>query len=83
MGEIIFIKEENNRVWRDGSEVKNTDCSSRGPEFKSQKPHGGLQPSVMGSDALFCHADIQADRGLIHKQNLKRFTQLIMLCACL
>jgi hypothetical protein len=25
--------------WRDGSEVKNTDCSSE--EFKSQQPHGG------------------------------------------
>jgi hypothetical protein len=24
-----------------------------GPEFKSQQPHGGSQPSVMGSDALF------------------------------
>ncbi|EDM16381.1 rCG63686 [Rattus norvegicus] len=39
--------------WRDGSEVKSTDCSSRGPEFNSQQPHGGSQPSVMGSDALF------------------------------
>jgi hypothetical protein len=39
--------------WRDGSVVKSTDCSSRGPEFKSQQPHGGSQPSVMGSDALF------------------------------
>jgi hypothetical protein len=39
--------------WRDGSVVKSTDCSSRGPEFKSQKPHGGSQPSVMRSDALF------------------------------
>jgi hypothetical protein len=29
------------------------DCSSRGPEFYFQQPHGGLQPSVMGSDALF------------------------------
>jgi hypothetical protein len=28
-------------------------CSSRGPEFNSQQPHGGSQPSVMGSDALF------------------------------
>jgi hypothetical protein len=28
--------------WRDGSAVKkSTDCSSRGPEFKSQQPHGG------------------------------------------
>jgi len=39
--------------WRDGSEVKSTDCSSRDPEFKSQQPHGGSQPSVMRSDALF------------------------------
>jgi hypothetical protein len=39
--------------WRDGSAVKNTDYSSKGPEFNSQQPHGGSQPSVMGSDALF------------------------------
>jgi len=32
--------------WRDGSEVKSTDCSSRGPEFNSQKPHVGSQPSM-------------------------------------
>jgi hypothetical protein len=38
--------------WRDGSAVKNTDCSSRGCEFNSQQPHGGSQPSIMGSDAL-------------------------------
>jgi hypothetical protein len=31
---------------RDGSVVKSTGCSSRGPEFKSQQPHGGSQPSV-------------------------------------
>jgi hypothetical protein len=37
--------------WRDGSVVKSTDCSSEGPEFKSQQPHGGSQPSVMRSDA--------------------------------
>jgi hypothetical protein len=39
--------------WRDGSVVKSTDCSSEGPEFKSQQPHGGSQPSVTRSDALF------------------------------
>jgi hypothetical protein len=33
--------------------VKSSDCSSGGPEFKSQQPHGGSQPSVMSSDALF------------------------------
>ena len=27
-------------------------CSSKGPEFNSQEPHGGSQPSVTGSDAL-------------------------------
>jgi hypothetical protein len=38
---------------RDGSVVKSTDCSSRGPEFNSQKLHGGSQPSGMGSNVLF------------------------------
>jgi hypothetical protein len=32
---------------------RSTDCSARGPEFNSQQPHGGSQPSVMGSEALF------------------------------
>jgi hypothetical protein len=31
--------------------VKSTDCSSRDHEFNSQQPHGGSQPSVMGSGA--------------------------------
>jgi hypothetical protein len=31
--------------WRDGLAGKSTDCSSKGPEFKSQQPHGGSQPS--------------------------------------
>jgi hypothetical protein len=39
--------------WRDGSVVKSTDCSSRGPELNSQQPHDGSQPSIMGSDTLF------------------------------
>jgi hypothetical protein len=42
--------------WRDGSVVKSADCSSKGPEFKYQKPHGGSQPSVTKSDALFWSA---------------------------
>jgi hypothetical protein len=33
--------------------LKNTDYSSGGREFNSQQVHGGSQPSVMGSDALF------------------------------
>jgi hypothetical protein len=43
--------------WRDGSAVKISDCSSKGPGFKSQQAHGGSQPSVMGSDALFWDED--------------------------
>ena len=39
--------------WGDGSAVKGTECSSEGPEFKSQKPHGDSQLPVMRSDALF------------------------------
>jgi hypothetical protein len=41
------------RGWNDGLAVKSTGCFSRGPEFNSQQPHGGSQPSVMESDALF------------------------------
>jgi hypothetical protein len=33
--------------------VRAPDCSSEGLEFKSQQPHGGSQPSVTSSDALF------------------------------
>jgi hypothetical protein len=38
--------------WRGGSVVESTNCSSRGPEFNSQQPHGGSQPPVMGSPLL-------------------------------
>jgi hypothetical protein len=44
--------------WRGGSVVKSTDCSSRGPEFISQQPCGGSQPSVMGFNALFSYLKI-------------------------
>jgi hypothetical protein len=40
----VFIKTQG---WRDGSAVKSTVCSSRGPEFNPQQPHGGSQPSIM------------------------------------
>jgi len=39
--------------WRDGSVVKRTDTSSRGPEFNSQQPHSGSQPSAVGFNVLF------------------------------
>ena len=46
---FLFVK------WyvKDGLVVKSTDSSSGDPEFNSQQPYGGSQPSVMGSDALF------------------------------
>jgi hypothetical protein len=35
--------------WGGSLVVKSINCSSEGPEFKSQQPHGGSQPSVMRS----------------------------------
>jgi hypothetical protein len=55
--------------WRDGSVVKSTDCSSRGPELNSQQPHGGSQPSVMGSDTLFWCVWRQLQCTHMHKIN--------------
>jgi hypothetical protein len=51
--EIEEISEDRkfSQGWRDGSVVKSTDCSSRGPEFNSQYPHGGSQPS---DDLFWC-----------------------------
>jgi hypothetical protein len=39
--------------WQGSSVDRSTDCSSKGPEFKSQQPHGISQSPVMRSDALF------------------------------
>jgi hypothetical protein len=51
--------------WRDGSVVKSTDSSIRGPEFNFQQPHGGSQPPVMDSYALFwC---VQTNKSLKNK----------------
>ena len=50
---ILHPYRTQDRSWRYDSVVKRTDYSSRVLEFNSQQPHGGSQPSVMGSDALF------------------------------
>jgi hypothetical protein len=45
--------------WRDDSSVvKSSGCSSRGPEFNSQQPYGGSQPSVIGSDIVLIYIKI-------------------------
>jgi hypothetical protein len=58
--------------WRNGSVVKSTDCSSRGPEFNSQQPHGGSQLSVMGSDVLFLYIWRQLQCTYINKIDIKK-----------
>jgi hypothetical protein len=50
---VVCSKVKTLSGWRDGSAVKSTDCSSENPEFKSQQPRGGSQPSITRSDALF------------------------------
>jgi hypothetical protein len=58
--------------------VKSTGCSDllRGPEFSSQKSNGRLQPSVMGSYALFWRVDLDAKHSYIKcKQRVKGETE--------
>ena len=57
--------------WRDGSVVKSTDCFSRGPEFQSQQPHDGSQPSVIRSDALFWYVSEDSYSVLTYNNNNK------------
>jgi hypothetical protein len=49
-------RRRNSSSWRDASAVQSTSCSSRSPEFSSQKPHGCSEPSVMGFNSLFWYA---------------------------
>jgi hypothetical protein len=77
---LAGVKGQKEEKWKlvgwgggDGSMVKSTDCSSRGPEFNFQQQHGGSQPSVMGSDALFWCVWRQLQCTHIHKiNNLKK-----------
>jgi hypothetical protein len=41
---------------------KSTVCSYRSPEFNFQQPHGGSQPCILGSDAIFGHTCEHEDR---------------------
>lgn len=40
--------------WRDGSVIRNTDCSSKGSWFSSQFPHGDPKPSVIPVARYLC-----------------------------
>lgn len=65
----------------DGSAFKGTDCSIRGLEFNSQKPHGGSQLSVMESDAL---PDMQVNMQIkyIYLKKRMKLPKLTNLCKC-
>jgi hypothetical protein len=47
------LKRASDRAGEMAQWVRAPDCSPEGLEFKSQQPHGGSQPSVTRSDALF------------------------------
>jgi hypothetical protein len=66
--------------WQVGSVVKSTDCSSRGPEFNSQQPHGGPQPSVMRSDALLLNQSINLTKRTNKQTNKPKTTQNLAKC---
>jgi hypothetical protein len=65
--------------WRDGSLVKSTVCSSRGPGFGSWRHHGGLQPSVfpvLGDPTpFFSFPMYQACGGQTYIQEKHSYTQ--------
>ena len=66
---IFFFFSNVAKSLRNGSVFKSTVCYSRGPEFNSQQPHGGSQPCVMRSDALFWCVWRQQQCTHIHKIN--------------
>ena len=68
--ELMLLLRSLKGSWRDGSAVKSIDCSSRGPEFNSQQPHSGSQPSVMESnrDERMDHVETAISRDPPHNQ---------------
>jgi hypothetical protein len=73
--------------WRDGSVFYSADCSSRGPEFNSQKPHIGSKPGVMASNALFWCVWRHLQYTYIHKLNKNILSCHVyrcqLVCVCL
>jgi hypothetical protein len=68
-------------VWSNDSAVKSTDCSSRGPEFNSQQPHGGSQPSLLGSGDLFCSGYTAIMRTiLVYHVIIRAHEQMYLVC---
>ena len=51
IGLVLHFKKSAQMGWR---EAQRLGALTALPEFNSQQPHGGSQPSIMGSAALFC-----------------------------
>jgi hypothetical protein len=52
--------------------VKSTDCSSIGPEFNSQQPHGDSQPTVMGSEDTISSGVSENSYSVAHIHKIKK-----------
>lgn len=55
----LRVKDTGKFVWRDGSAVQSTDCSSRGSGFNPQQLHGGLLTSVTPGPNTFTQTHMQ------------------------
>jgi hypothetical protein len=56
--------------------VKSTDCSPRGPQFNSEQPHDGSQPSLMRIYALSGMSEDSDSVIHIHKKDKKKENSL-------
>lgn len=59
------------QVWGDGSVIKHTGCSYRGPRFDSQYPHSGSQPFVTSVPE-----DLMPDSGFHGHQELQYYADM-------
>jgi hypothetical protein len=72
--------------WRNGSAVKSTGCSSRGPEFRSQQTYHHMAHSHLQSNLMPCcgmqvytqieHSHIKINKMIIKKQTLPIWLRL-------
>jgi len=63
----LKTKTKKDRDWKDGSVVKSIGCSSRGPVFDSQHPHGSSHLSVTPVlEDWHLHTDIHAVKTPMH-----------------
>jgi hypothetical protein len=67
--------------WRDGSVVRSTCCSCRGPRFSSQQPQGGYQTVTLVPKASAFSSALPGHTGGIHlKMNQIEENYLCQIC---